>query len=234
MALAPEVILNGTCSLIFITLSIFLSLVIISKYVKHKDKNLLYAGLAWIGISEPWWGSSLGFLVGLTNDVGISVEMYVLVAYCFIPIFLIPWLALVGNLTNMKKTKLVIVIYVLIALILEVLIFYYMVSEVSVLALYINPVDIDNETIIVIYLLLNLVLFLICGFLIVHESLRSGNKEIELKGKFICIALILFLIGAMWDIIQTSPIGRLILATSAIFFYIGFILPEWVKKKFLS
>jgi len=202
--------------------------------VKFKDKNLLFAGLAWIGISEPWWGSSLGFLVGLTNDVGISVEMYVFFAYCFIPIFLVPWLALVGNLTNLKKMNLVIVIYVVIALILDILIFYYIFTDISNLALYINPVNIDNETIIVLYLMLNLVLFLACGLLIVRESLRSGNKEVELKGKFLLIALILFLIGALWDILGTTPFGRLILAFSAVFFYIGFILPEWIKKKFLS
>ena len=82
-------------------------------------------------------------------------------------------------------------------------------------------------------------MFLITGLLMGKECLRSENREIVLKGKFLIVAFISFLLGAMLDIIlPLHPVGimanRLILISSAIEYYIGFTLPEFVKKLILK
>ncbi|MHA1467605.1 MAG: hypothetical protein ACTSP6_05940, partial [Promethearchaeota archaeon] len=62
--------------------------------------------------------------------------------------------------------------------------------------------------------------------------------EIKLRGKFLMAAFISWTFGAIADAIIpltviTLPIIRIILITSAIEFYIGFVLPDWIKKRLL-
>ena len=80
---------------------------------------------------------------------------------------------------------------------------------------------------------------LIPGILIARESLKSDDKEIKLKGRFLLAAFISWTIGAIMDAalqpnIITLTIARLILISSALEFYTGFLLPEKVKKIFLK
>ena len=80
---------------------------------------------------------------------------------------------------------------------------------------------------------------LIPGILIARESLKSEDREIKLKGRFLLIAFISWTIGALMDAaldpnIITLTIARLILISSAIEFYCGFLLPERIKKIFLK
>jgi hypothetical protein len=73
---------------------------------------------------------------------------------------------------------------------------------------------------------------LISGILIARQSIRSEKPEIKLKGKFLLIAFILFVIGAFADAVLlltviTLPIIRIILISSSVLFYFGFILPKF-------
>ncbi|MFX0073477.1 MAG: hypothetical protein ACFFAO_20560, partial [Candidatus Hermodarchaeota archaeon] len=68
------------------------------------------------------------------------------------------------------------------------------------------------------------------------DSMKSEKVEIKLKGKFLATAWISFIIGAALDtgFISLTPllliITRLLLISSAIEFYFGFFLPDWLKK----
>ena len=69
--------------------------------------------------------------------------------------------------------------------------------------------------------------------------MKSDDPEITLKGKFFIVAFVSWAIGAVMDAalplnIVTLTIARIILISSAIEFYIGFILPKIVKKLFLK
>jgi hypothetical protein len=76
------------------------------------------------------------------------------------------------------------------------------------------------------------------------QSKQSEDLEVNLKGKLLIVGLLLFLLGAGLDGLKsffiapefldvTLLINRIILSVSAIFFYGGFILPNWMKKIFL-
>ena len=76
------------------------------------------------------------------------------------------------------------------------------------------------------------------GILIAINSIKSDTPEIKLRGKFLMAAFISWTFGAIADAtlplnFVTLPIIRIILITSAIEFYIGFVLPDWVKKRLL-
>jgi hypothetical protein len=117
--------------------------------------------------------------------------------------------------------------------IFEVLIIYYLIFDVNQLAVMLNPVNIDLKMLLSIYLLLNLGIFIITGFLFAYLSLRTENKITKLKGKFLLLAFVLYLFGAFLEIILDLPLDRLILVGSGLMFYIGFVMPKAIKNRFL-
>ena len=80
---------------------------------------------------------------------------------------------------------------------------------------------------------------LVLGILIALNSIKAEEPEIKLRGKFLLIAFISWTVGAIFDAsvpltFVTLPIVRILLISSAIEFYIGFVLPDWIKTRFLK
>ncbi|MFX1444663.1 MAG: hypothetical protein ACFFHV_14720, partial [Promethearchaeota archaeon] len=48
-------IFSGFSSIVGITLSIVLGVLMIIKYFRYKDRNLLLMGIVMILITQPWW-----------------------------------------------------------------------------------------------------------------------------------------------------------------------------------
>jgi hypothetical protein len=68
--------------------------------------------------------------------------------------------------------------------------------------------------------------------------MKSSDPTVQLKGKFILIGMLSFCIGAVFDAgIPLESIWliviRILLITSAIEYYIGFLLPERLSDFFL-
>jgi len=69
--------------------------------------------------------------------------------------------------------------------------------------------------------------------------MRSNIEEVRLRGRFLFIGIVFFLVGAIFEIIGEISIyiliiGRLILVCSSFLFYSGFVLPNWMKNILLS
>lgn len=112
--------------------------------------------------------------------------------------------------------------------------FYYLFTDSSQIGELKTPVDVEYELFIILFFIIYIIFVLVIGIGFAVESLKSDNPEIKLKGKFLLIAFILFVIGAGLDSIITYPITRLILVASSIFFYFGFMLPRWIKELFIK
>ena len=100
-----------------------------------------------------------------------------------------------------------------------------------------TPVDAETKSFVLVYFLVVLSIFLITGIFFAIRAIRRSEKvETKLKGKILFVAILLYVIGAVLDgVIETEFImlfiSRIILALSAIAFYYGFILPNWLKNR---
>ena len=112
--------------------------------------------------------------------------------------------------------------------------FYYYITDIRVIAVFVNPVDITLGLYTITYLLLILGMILLSGIVLAIEFFTKGNPETKLKGKFLLIAFVIFVIGAFLETFISFPPIRLLLAFSGIMFYIGFMMPESIKKRFLK
>ncbi|TXT65717.1 MAG: conserved membrane protein of unknown function [Promethearchaeota archaeon] len=230
MALDPIIVVNGVSSLIFVIISILVGIFIMANYSQHKNVNLIYVGLAWIGLSEPWWPSSISFLVSLSNVDGLDKVTYFFIGNVFIPIFVLLWLLAMANLLDWKLKKQMSILYIIGSVIYEIVFIYYLFTSPDFIGTKNGPVDVDYELFTILFQFINLVIVVGTGLWFAINSLKSDQKRVKLKGEFLLIAFISFVVGTAWDIVATHPLSRLILVISAIIFYIGYVLPPSIEK----
>jgi hypothetical protein len=234
MVLNTEIIVNGVFSILVIIVFLIVGLKILLKYREYQQKIFFLTGFAWIGISEPWWPSAVGFLLVLFTGMSLSIELYIILNNGFLPIFLFFWLIAIGKMTEIRRKNILLALYVIVAIILESIMLYYLFTDSSKVGVILSPVDVDFGPIAIMHIIFNLIVFMITGFLFAFKTLKLKEPENKLRGKFLLIAFTLFLIGAILETIVTMPPNRIIVLLCAITFYIGFMMPEGLKKRFLK
>ena len=231
-------ILTGTFNLIFVIISLIVGLKILSKYFEFEKKYYIYVGITWIGISTPWMHGALAFILLFFNII-LAEEIRFIIGYVFIPIITVLWLITFTDFMYRDKKKIILGVYTFISLICEVLFFYFLFTD------RVNMIGYFERTFSAVYrpfvrftLLFFLISALITFLLFANQSRKSYDPELSLKGKFLIVAFLTYTACAVLDsFFLFSPlivvIVRLLLMSSAIEFYFGWILPDSVKKLFI-
>jgi hypothetical protein len=136
-----------------------------------------------------------------------------------------------------KRQNLILFFIAIYGIFFEIFFLYYIFTDPSVLAELHGVIDIEYKIPIQIYIFSVLLMAIITGINFALTSVKSKNAEVRLKGKFLLIAVTLFIIGSVSDTIflrtiLTLLITRLILISASLCFYFGFILPQYIKKRF--
>ncbi len=234
--LQPFDILNSILQTIFVITTIIVGLIIASKYFKYKNRVFLLVGVAWIGLVEPWMASVSNFFYTIFTGDMFNVQVFLLISMTFIPISLFLWFLAITDLMYKEKQKIILILIAIYGVLFETYFLYYIFTDPSVLGVLHGPIDIEYKLPIQIYILSVLLLTIITGLLFARESMKSDDVDIRLKGKFLFLAFIVFVIGSISDTIflrniLTLFITRIILISASIFFYFGFILPKFMTKK---
>ena len=229
-------ILNAILQAIFIVTTIIVGLIIASKYSKYKDRVFLMVGFAWIGMVEPWMASVSNFFYVIITGRMFDVRIYLLIGMTFIPLSLTFWFVAITDLMYKKRQKVILFLIITYGILFEIYFLYYIFNDPSVLAVLHGVIVIEYKLTLQLYVFSVLVLSILTGLLFSRTSIRSENPEIRLKGKLLCIAFVLFVVGAVSDTIflrdiSTLFITRLILISASVFFYFGFILPNFLRKR---
>jgi hypothetical protein len=88
---------NGFLSLLTVITFFIVGLKIMFSYRESKEKRFLLIGSAWIGISEPWWPSTVGFLLAVIFKIQIGEVLYFYLNFGLIDLFLLGWLIALNN-----------------------------------------------------------------------------------------------------------------------------------------
>jgi hypothetical protein len=193
-------------------------------------------GLSWIGITSPWWGSSISFIIYLFNEQGLSLQLYLLVTIPFVPIFLVFFLKAITDLILKKYQKIILILVSLQGILFEVFYIYLSFINPEILGTLESTIDVRFKGFVVAYLISVVFILFISGIFFGKFSLKSHNPEVKLQGKFIIAAFISFTIGAFLDSalplnIITLALSRVILISASLEFYMGFIFPRFLKKR---
>jgi len=230
MALQLVDYLQGSFSLIFVLISLFLGLKILFKYPKYKSRLYILVGLSWIGVANPYFPDAISFLMNILIQQSLAVEWYFIIGNCFIPLALLCWFIAYTDMTNKKNQKLIIFLTILYSGLFE----------------FTRPFTVEFGLFITVYLVIIILILLITGIKFAQKSIRSEDRDVRLKGKLLRAAFITFSIAAVLDSLlgmifgdPTDPllaimvvIVRILLIISAFEFYGGFILPRWIHAIF--
>ncbi|TFG04499.1 MAG: hypothetical protein EU539_10690, partial [Promethearchaeota archaeon] len=228
-----ENFLQGSIALTFIIISFIVGINLLIKYKEHGQKQLLFAGLTWIFLVSPWFNTGFNFLYVIITGRSMDDNFYILLGYSFVPIALTFCLTLFTNYILSQRRKIIITTSVIQGIIYEILLFYFVFTDLSLVA---TKIDLFNDELslpFLIYVLVSLITVLIFGVLFGIDSYRSKNLEMKLKGEFILLAWPSFFIGALFDagVFSLPPLPlifiRLLLISSAVEFYFSFFLPNW-------
>lgn len=229
-------ILLGIFNLLFISISLIISILFLSKYFKEKDKNFLMIGIIWFLISTPWLHGALTFIF-LLFDILLMKAIRMVIFYTFIPIAILLWMNTFTNFMYDDKKKILVSIYGLISLICEILFFLFLFIDLKGL---IGDINYDGGVYFVatysLFIRFSMLFFLASGFitfiLFAKTSLGSNNKEVKWKARFLIIAFSTYTLCAILDsfaIFSQNAILvvliRLLLILSSIEFYLGWFLP---------
>lgn len=245
MSLTPIQFVIGALSLTFMILSLFIGILIISKYFEFKKKLLLLVGFTWVIMSELWWSSSISFLVALVNDVGLPDEVYFLLGNLFVPVALFCWITAFTEMKYKKYQRHFQLIFIIVGGFYYFIFLYFISMDVANIGTMRGPVDGVYTPLALVFLLTGLFTFVITGFIFAMESRKAESEETRFKGTLLYIAFICFLIGGGLDGIKpflfapealdiVEVITRIFLIVSAFAFYWGFTLPTWLKKLFIK
>ena len=238
MGLTPVDILNGIFGLVYIIIATIVGFSIISKYYKNKNINLLYVGILYIFLGSPWWGITSSFIAALFNNgVGLPLEIILLLSFIPLPTGLLFWMLAFSNFLYQEKKSMTMFAITAFTIYYWVhFLLVYIINGADALAILESPVDTRSVNVLfVINIFAFIAILLITGMMFAWKTMKIDDPETKLKGKLLLIAFPAFSIGAILDAAVritaiTLIIFRSLLIVSAIFFYAGFILPEWFKK----
>lgn len=234
---------SGITALISNFAALLLAGIIFIKAYNEKSRILFEFALCVMFTSSPWYPSGFGYLNLLITGSPLPYDIYIIIGNLLLPLAIIFWLDIYLTTVKPRKRKLILSIYVIFSLIFWIYSFYFLyfspnspVEEMlGIIDDPTNPFDIDYKGFVLVYLAASIFTSCATGFHFAVKSLKIEEKEIQWKGRFLLIAFLCFGISAIADsVIPMNEISlvifRIILILANLFFYIGFILPKWIKK----
>jgi len=237
----PLEMIQGIFNTIFVVITIYIGLIFISKYFQHKNSNLYLFGIFWIGAAIWFIFIPIQFVL-LFFEITIHEWAYYLVMYPTLPVIADVWLIAVTRLLYFKRRTLFLRVFTLMAIVFEILFFSFLFIDDGLIATRPGYFYIEMTPFAIFYIVFLMSFILITAVMFGISSLDSKDPEIRMKGKLIIISIFLFGGGAATDLLipplDLDPIikaiitiiARILMSSSGILFYIGFMLPNWTKK----
>jgi len=231
-------IIDGITAIIYISISIIIGLLLITKFLKYKDKKLLFIGLNIILLPSSWWPAAFGYLLALG---GIYLENIPYSIILQIPqtlnIFL--WIYIFSEMQypdKQKKIKEIVAIYATLWAIIY-LIFVFINVDMFIIIRQ-GIIDISYRLTALIMVAMHLSIFVITFTIFGRESLKSSDQETRLKGKLLFLFLGGFIFGTLFDSFIPGDFGalpaRIVLILASICLYLVFAMPEGLKNRLIK
>lgn len=227
-------ILNGSLTLIANIISVIIGLIIASKYLSFKRKELLTVGISLVFGGVPYWSSGLAFISIIFFDYtpSLSFHLYFELLVIIGVIFWIYSFSLLVQPNHIKRNLLFISIP---GIIYDIFLFYFILTDPESLGRRTGPITGEGFLYSTTFLLIISVILIITMLIFIKISLSSNNKKIQWKARFLLIGLILSFIGSTVGIFSpdTAPIlifTRTLRIINSVTGYFGWLLPDSVAR----
>ncbi|TFG15993.1 MAG: hypothetical protein EU535_00095 [Promethearchaeota archaeon] len=233
--------LCGLTGVIGLGIVILFGILVLYEAIIKKERILFMFFLAIIFTVSPWLPCDIGYIYWLITKNEIEYQIYVLLGTFGIPIAIIAWLDIYMTIMKPDKKKVVLISYAIFSLTFYIYLFYFLllVPDAPIKAMIgyrRTPLDINYKGYILVYMGVSIIVGTYTGleFAIVSMKMKD-NLVVQWKGRFLLVSFILFAVGAVGDaLLELNTIMliiiKIILMISSLFYYIGFIMPKWMRK----
>jgi hypothetical protein len=230
----------------FTLTSIILGYLFINKYQETKKIEVLNFGLAVIvgGITLTGYSLIGDTIVNFINDdYPFLVHYFVFGLFPLAAIFYIKSIStlVIKERINQKRVMILVIIISLILILCYYILFFIdtnFIGEIAEEGNYVASLFVDA-----IFSAITSLIILIGSLVFVYKALKTNEELSQLKGKIILVASIFLLVSALSGLVTKflgipAEIDSIINVTTRvlgfIFLYLGFILPEPLRKLFLK
>ena len=233
--------LSGLLAVLAISITWMYGFIVLFKAIKQKNKVLIYFFIAIIFTMAPWYPSGLGYIYWLITHEEIAYPVYVVLGTIGTPIALLAWLQIYMPALhkNQKGIATWIIIGLTIVFYIYTFIFLFIAPGAPIqgmIGFKRSAIDIDYKGFVLVFLAFSLLVSTITGNDFSIASLKiKDNPVTKWKGRFLLLSFNFFAIGAIGDgFLPLTPatliIFRLFMMLSSTFYYLGFMLPKWLRK----
>ncbi|TFF69343.1 MAG: hypothetical protein EU516_00080 [Promethearchaeota archaeon] len=232
--------LSGILGIISVAVAFFYGILVIIKAIQLKYKDLYYFFFAVIFTISPWYPSGFGYVYWLITNEVIPYPIYVLLGTLGVPVALFSWFQIYIPALHPRIKKPVIAITAILSIIYYVYVFFFLffapaAPVTNLIGIKQSVIDIEYKGFALIFLAFSLLVSTITGNEFAINSLKNEEKLIKWKGRFLVLSFNFFAIGAIGDgFLELTPITliifRVFMVLSSTFYYLGFILPKWMRK----
>ncbi len=232
--------LSGLLAFISLIVAWFYGALILIKAVQLKYKTFYYLFLAVTFTMSPWYPSGIGYVYWVITSEALPYTTYILLGTLGVPIALFSWFQIYipGLHPKAKKPLLITTTILSIAFYIYVIYFLFLAPGapiIELIALRPTAVDTEYKVYALIFLAYSLLISTVTGNDFSINSIKNEDKLLKWKGIFLILSFNLYAIGAIGDgFLPLTPVTliifRIFMVLSSTFYYIGFILPRWMRK----
>ena len=224
-------LIQVSSSLFFVIISLIVGFKILFTYFKYKNEVFITVGITWIFLSSPWWGNAISFFTFALYEQEISLFWDLFLGNIFLAVAVLCWVYSFCDLLYKHLKKRIMTIYFLICIPYEIFLIIFFFTDLSIIGTSTARFNTEHNIYPFSFQILAILTALITGILVAKASIKSSDKKIQWKGRFLLIGFVSFTLAAIFDAaIPMTPILlaiiRIVLISSAIEYYLGFLLPE--------
>ncbi|MBD3254769.1 MAG: hypothetical protein GF383_06730 [Candidatus Lokiarchaeota archaeon] len=243
MELTPEVQINGIITLIATLLVFLFCFIVFKKAIKKRERILGVFSILLALVYSPWYPGVIGYIYWLLYNDLLGYEFYIFTGSIFMPISLILWLYIYFDTIFPELRNKVLIFNIIFGVVFELVVLYLLFlipnSPIKPLLGEVDSSKLDyNWSVIpLIFTFYASIFVIITGIHFSIKALRTDIRSFQLKGRFLLTGFIAWTIVAIVDSLTLwNPVIiiflRLGLLIASLCFYIGFILPSWIRKLF--
>jgi len=229
----------GISTLTWVIICTAVGLVIMLRYRKYKQNILIIWGIAWMGMALIHYPAVISYIVAYFNDTGFTLQQYLMIGMQLTAVTFMAYLYVVMELVWKEKQKIAMIIVGILHTVF-IIIWYILVfiAPESLAYPLESIVDIRYRGIATIYALYSSIFFVTLGIILSIKLIKSGSKENKWKGLFILICFVSYTGAAFMDSLPLSTpvllILRFVFISAAIEMYIGWLMPDFIKKRLIK
>ncbi|MFX1361588.1 MAG: hypothetical protein ACFFBT_05340 [Promethearchaeota archaeon] len=239
--LNTEMQISGALAFIHNLITILLSILILSKAIKTKNLMLYIFSIFMLFSAAGYYQIGLNYIYWIfTHDI-FTYQVKILIGTAGIGIATISWLYIYFKMLIKKKVKFALVAYAIFAIIFYVYLIYFLFIApgapiLEMIGSNIFPYEVNYTGFVLIAFLGSLIINTITTYhLGIYLIKRSQNRELQWKGKFLVVGMTIIIISVnidmmIADLIEITIIIRILGIIGILFIYLGFILPNWIRK----